>query len=149
MYPADWVTVKEYPDGTRWCTIKDKHIPVQVFSGDVSREAVVHAEQATDDIMAAHADDNPFCMIADLRKLEGLTNYVRHNTKERFSSFSEDREYYFALLMTKSLPNRLLSVFLSGLLRMSGRNIHLQVFYAPEAAVIWLENVRRNKAVAS
>lgn len=149
MYPSNWITVKEYPDGTRWCTIPDKNIPVQIFSGDVSRRAVIHAERATDDIMAAHANDDPFCMIADLRKLQGLTGYVRQNTRERFSGFVKDRHYYFALLMTQSLPNRLMSVFLSGLVRVSGRNIHLQIFYTPEAALAWLEDQRKANAMAS
>lgn len=149
MYPSNWITVKEYPDGTRWCNVQDTNIPVQVFSGDVSRSAVAHAEKASDDIFAAHAADDPFCMIADLRKLQGLTGYVRQNTKNRFSAFPPDRKFYFALLMSQSLANRLMTVFLSGLVRMSGRNIAMQVFYDPEAALKWLVNHRSLAAKAS
>ncbi|MFQ3647620.1 MAG: hypothetical protein SNJ54_13750 [Anaerolineae bacterium] len=149
MYPSNWITVKEYPDGTRWCTVKDKNIPVQVFSGGISREAVAHAEQASDDIFAAHANDNPFCMIADLRKLQGLTGYIRQNTRKRLDSFSKHRRYYFALLMNQTLPNRLMAVFLSGLARISGSHISMQVFYHPEAAQAWLESKLSTTATAS
>lgn len=149
MYPSSWITVKEYPDGTRWCTVQDKNIPVQVFSGEISREAVQHAEQATEDIFTAHADDNPFCMIADLRRLKGLTGYVRQQTKSRIDSFPKHRSHYIALLMNQTLPNRLMAVFLTTLARIAGPHIAIQVFYHPEAAQLWLEGKRRAASIAS
>jgi hypothetical protein len=149
MYPSNWITVREYADGTRWCNVQDKDIPVQVFSGDVSRSAVAHAEKASDDIFAAHAADDPFCMIADLRKLQGLTVHIRQNTKNRLSTFAPDRKYYFALLMSQSLANRLMAVFLVGLVRMTGRHVAMEIFYDPEAALKWLMKCRSTTVKAS
>ncbi len=141
MYPSDFSLVKEYPDGTRWYN-SDNNIPVQIFSGVVSREALRHAEQATDDIFAAHANDDPFCLLADLRNLQGLTSHIRQDTKNRFSSFPKTRKYYFALLVNNTLPNRLMALFLSNLVRFQRNNITLQFFHDPQLALAWLESQR-------
>ena len=145
-YPADWITVREYRDGSRWCSVAGKNIPVQVFAGGISRQEVEQAEQVSKDIFTGHAQDNPFFMIADLRRLQGMTGYIRQSTKGLMASLPRDRQHYFALVMVDNLPNRLLSVFVNGLARATGRHIHIYICYTPEAAMAWIEQKRANAA---
>jgi hypothetical protein len=146
IYPTNWKTVKAYQDGSRWCCVEGTNIPVQVFAGGISRREVEQAEQVWKDILTAHAQDTPFFMIADLRRLQGMTGYIRQSTKGLMASLPRDRQHYFALVMVDNLPNRLLGVFTNGLARTTGRHIHLYICYTPEAAMAWIEQKRANAA---
>jgi hypothetical protein len=142
----DLPLLKTALDGSEWRHVENTRIVVFVPSGKIDRDSVRHALALLDEIMEHHADDPAWFLLVDQRKLSGLSRHVQEEMTQRLRAIPTNRMNYCGTLMTSTLANRLLGVFLTALSRMAGRHIVMRSFFDEQEALAWLEQQYRYAA---
>lgn len=114
--------------------------------GEASREATDLWCEKVNDLLQTNPSDEPLCVLYDLsHPKQTLTPYNRSRTSELAKQFPRELRAYSAVLLSKSLLNQLVAIFITTL--MVGSNHKVRIFYEEAQAWEWLQD-RRAEYVA-
>lgn len=130
--------VKVSADGSEWRYFPETRITIFVPSGKVDRMSLESGLKLADELIEYHAQDPVWFFLVDQRKLSGITRHAQNEMTKRLYVMPTHRMNYCATLMTTTLPNRMLGIFLNGLSRLAGPHVVLRSFLNEEEAFRWL-----------
>lgn len=116
--------------------------------GDSSRPAVdIWCEQVYH-LLRTNPPGEPLCVLYDLsHPKQTLTPYNRSRTSELAKQFPRELRAYTAALLSKSLLNQLVAIFITTLT--VGSNHKVRIFYDEAQAWEWLQDRRAEYVVKS
>lgn len=116
--------------------------------GEASREATDLWCEKVNDLLQTNPPDEPLCVLYDLsHPKQTLTPYNRNRTSELAKQIPRALRVYSAVLLSRSLLNQLVSIFIATLT--VGSNHKVRIFYDEAHAWEWLQDRRADCLVKS